>query len=466
MMGRVLVPRAVFGVCVVVGIAVTTIAVISPRDALLFRAASGRVALETLVAVAGLVGLWVAGRRYRESDSAADLCLAAGLAVYVTAQLSLNAAPVVLELSEESGHEVAAASGRLLVAALIAAAAFLSRRPMDRRTRGLATASALLAIVATTAGAVVFLASGPSSDPGAYGSANLIVALREAPVTGLILCVGAALLAAASTGFWRRARSTGDGFWGWLAMACALGALAQVNSIVVPEGLDRAWISTGDLVRAATAAALAAAVVAELRAVWHRAAAVAVARERRRVARDLHDGVVQDLAFIISQSLSEPPAASSQERIAAAAERALESSRELISELTRVPGSIAEVIEGRAGPIASRWGMALHVDVDRHVALRPDDLEEVLGMVSEAISNAARHAGASNVCVELRPGVHDRIRLRITDDGAGFDPAGTVVPNRGGFGLVSMHERARALGGEMRLESEPGTGTIIEVAPR
>ncbi len=464
MTGRILVPRAGFGACVVFGVAVTMIAAISPRDVLVFRAGSGRMVLETLVSVTALVALWIAERRYRESDSAADLYLAASLAVYVTVQLALNAAPAVLELSEESGHGGGAAPGRVLVAALIAAAAFVSRRPMDRRARRLATASAVLALVATGAGAVVFLASGLSADPRAHPSANLVVALREAPVMGLIQCVGAALFAAASTGFWRRARSTGDDFWGWLALACALGALARVNSIVVPEGLDPAWFSTGDLARAAAAAALAGAVLTELRAGWHRAAAGAVARERRRLARALHDGVVQDLAFIISQNLSERPAPGSrQDRIAAAAEHALESSREVISELTRAPsGSIAEEIEGRAGPLASRWGMELHVDVDRHVALRADDLEEVLGMVSEAISNAARHADASHVRVELRPGVHDRVRLHITDDGVGFDPAGT----RAGFGLVTMRERASALGGEMRLESEPGMGTMIEVAPR
>jgi signal transduction histidine kinase len=87
-----------------------------------------------------------------------------------------------------------------------------------------------------------------------------------------------------------------------------------------------------------------------------------------------------------------------------------------------------------------------------------------MGLVSEAISNAARHAHAAHVKVELCPGLHDRVRLRISDDGTGFDPRAPLSQAAGGFGLVSMRERAAALGGEIRLESEPGVGTLIEVA--
>ena len=71
--------------------------------------------------------------------------------------------------------------------------------------------------------------------------------------------------------------------------------------------------------------------------------------------------------------------------------------------------------------------------------------------------NAGRHGLAEKVTVRLWK--DDRVHLTIEDDGRGFDPS---VPTRG-FGLISMRERARAVGGDLRLASEPGTGTRIEV---
>ncbi len=471
MIGRIQPARAAFSVCVLAGLAITAIAALSPPDAVAFRASAGRAMLETLVAVITLAAVLAAQRRYRESESTADLCLVAGLAVVFVLGLVFNAAPVVLELGERGRHDLGAVPGQLLAAGLIAAAAFASRRPMEPRARRTATASAVLAVIATTGGALAFLGAHLDPEPMAKVPANLLVALRDAPVTGLSACVVATLFVAASAGFWRRGRTSGDGFWTWIALACALEALTRLSAVGLPEGSEQAWVSTHDLLHVAAAGALAGAVMAELRLVRHRAAAGAVARERRRLARDLHDGVVQDLAFILSQSRAPDgserhPAGSRDARIVAAAEHALESSRHVVSGLAdERTGSIAETIADRAGPLASRWGMTLHVDVDRHVSLRAGELDELVSMVSEAISNAARHAGASNVRVDLRPGIHDRARMRITDDGRGFL---TTAPAHadGGFGLGGMRERASVLGGEMWLESEPGAGTMIEVALR
>ena len=76
------------------------------------------------------------------------------------------------------------------------------------------------------------------------------------------------------------------------------------------------------------------------------------------------------------------------------------------------------------------------------------------------MSNAARHGAADAIRVELVNG--DGIRLRIIDDGAGFDPDRSSA-SEGGFGLVSMRERARAVGGVLTIESSPARGTEIEV---
>jgi signal transduction histidine kinase len=77
----------------------------------------------------------------------------------------------------------------------------------------------------------------------------------------------------------------------------------------------------------------------------------------------------------------------------------------------------------------------------------------------EAVANAGRHSGASEVSLKLeRDG--PRVRLRVSDKGCGFDPALTG----GGFGLVAMQQRACSVGGELRISSTPGSGSEVEAA--
>ena len=78
--------------------------------------------------------------------------------------------------------------------------------------------------------------------------------------------------------------------------------------------------------------------------------------------------------------------------------------------------------------------------------------------VREAVTNAGRHGHAVHIAVELTNS--EGLRLRVADDGGGFDPG----VESDGFGLVSMQERAKALGGRFLLASQPGGGTVIEIA--
>ena len=89
------------------------------------------------------------------------------------------------------------------------------------------------------------------------------------------------------------------------------------------------------------------------------------------------------------------------------------------------------------------------------MALDAPAKEEVLRIVREAVTNAARHGKARRVGIVLT--AMDGQSLTIRDDGEGFDPAST----NGGFGLLSMRERARAIGGELSVDSRPGEGTTV-----
>jgi len=86
---------------------------------------------------------------------------------------------------------------------------------------------------------------------------------------------------------------------------------------------------------------------------------------------------------------------------------------------------------------------------------------EVLRVANEALANALQHAGASRVTVTLEL-VDPLVGLAVADDGRGFDPA-EARRTSGRFGLTSMRERAEALGGLLRVDSAPGTGTTVRL---
>jgi signal transduction histidine kinase len=111
-----------------------------------------------------------------------------------------------------------------------------------------------------------------------------------------------------------------------------------------------------------------------------------------------------------------------------------------------------------AGEVADRVGIELELSVDPTIEVDPATRETLLRIVREAVSNAGLHGHAGRISVDLSNG--HGLRLRVTDDGEGFD---TEDAGSSGFGLTSMQERAKALGGQFRLRSQPGIGTEIEI---
>jgi signal transduction histidine kinase len=92
------------------------------------------------------------------------------------------------------------------------------------------------------------------------------------------------------------------------------------------------------------------------------------------------------------------------------------------------------------------------------IALSPREREAVVRIASEAVTNAARHSGAEVLRLQLER-FEAGLRLQVVDDGRGFDAA---QPRRG-FGLVTMRDRAEALGGKLRVDSRRGAGTRVEL---
>ena len=118
---------------------------------------------------------------------------------------------------------------------------------------------------------------------------------------------------------------------------------------------------------------------------------------------------------------------------------------------------LSEAVKGVADRVGTT--VALSLDPDVHVA--PDVREALVRIAREAVTNAARHGDARLVRVELENG--DGVRLRIVDDGHGFDSTSTRRRRSGGFGFTSMADRTRAIGGTLRVSSRRGVGTSVEV---
>jgi DNA-binding NarL/FixJ family response regulator/signal transduction histidine kinase len=192
--------------------------------------------------------------------------------------------------------------------------------------------------------------------------------------------------------------------------------------------------------------------------------------ERRRMARDLHDGALQDLTYALTaaqlaQSMAKDPNVERWlERTAEALKRTGRELRTAVydlrleSETDRpLPELVRSLVELNRRMSPDRHiGLRMMEDLPSHPFGRKDP--ELLRILQEALANTRRHSGAENVTVTLGA-EGGRIWAEVEDDGWGFE-AGTVP----GFGLKSMRERARALGGSLQVESWPGKGTRVRFA--
>lgn len=193
-------------------------------------------------------------------------------------------------------------------------------------------------------------------------------------------------------------------------------------------------------------------------------------RERRRLAEVLHDEAIQNLlaaAQELGEAEQEDPAGlytASLHRTRTAIERTVAELRDAIFDL--YPPVLEHVgLEAALQALLERWGRRGGFQATVEVApeaARVDD-EMVLALSRELVSNAARHAGASEVSLRL---VHDghAILLEVADDGRGFDEARrSAAVREGHIGLVASAERVEALGGSFTLDSTPGKGTRVRV---
>jgi nitrate/nitrite-specific signal transduction histidine kinase len=214
------------------------------------------------------------------------------------------------------------------------------------------------------------------------------------------------------------------------------------------------------------------AVAVENARLYEHSQSLAVLEERQRFARELHDSLTQSLygiSLFSEAARREMRSGDAQavqahlEQLATTGQQALKQMRLLVFEL-RPPAlereGLAAVLRERLRMVEGRLGIETHFGVDDQVGLSPQVEEALYRIAEEALNNALRHAAATSVVVYLGSNANC-VRLEVTDNGRGFDPQ--AVHGRGGVGLLTMCERAEALGGELNILSSPGQGTTVRV---
>ena len=198
---------------------------------------------------------------------------------------------------------------------------------------------------------------------------------------------------------------------------------------------------------------------------------LAAGEERAHLARELHDSVTQALfsMTLVSRSVemllgTDPDAARAHlGQLRELQREALAEMRALIFELR--PGNLqsdglVRALKTHTAALQGRLGLPVVVESDLEARL-PLAAEEVLYRIAqEALHNVVKHAAARQVRVDVRP-VDGGVRLRVEDDGKGFEP--DAVPD-GHLGLAGMRARAERVGATFSCESQPGAGTVVEVA--
>lgn len=186
--------------------------------------------------------------------------------------------------------------------------------------------------------------------------------------------------------------------------------------------------------------------------------------ERRRIARELHDDLGQLLTLLRLRAALPRPAPRELRRLADQCLRAL---RERVFQLRPVAleGGLAPALRRLAADFAHHAGPGRRYDCAAEPLAGLDDATalQLFRIAQEALSNATRHARARRVALTLRRDGDGRLCLRIEDDGAGFAPDSAAGR---GQGLRTLRERARLLGGRLRIDSAPGRGTRIELRCR
>ena len=412
---------------------------------------AARLSFDTAVAVVAAFVCILASVRFLVEGRVLDLLVAAG---FWSIALGTVAFSLVPSLSGSLSPAAAWASlgARLLGAGLIAVAPYVDSKMVDRR-RALTVGGAGVVIVLAAAGVGLRMRL-----PTGAGEADL--------VAGSYVRLAAALLTVlwlvALVGFGLRYRAHGRDFDSWMSLTATLVLFGDLQLVLNPV-VSSDYVLLGDFLRVVAYGTL---LVGVWRAISEAEFGRAVADERARVAREIHDGLAQYLFAISTQvNMLESGAPLEQvlPRLKRASTAAQQEARFAVLALSSAGGSARfdAALRRYVEVLTADGELEVELDVDPQVRLAPDEQIEVFRIVQEGLGNVRRHAEARHVEVSISQRLGRRV-VTVSDDGIGFDE--TTISR--GQGVANMRLRAEAIDGELSVTSNPGRGTAVEVVLR
>jgi signal transduction histidine kinase len=223
------------------------------------------------------------------------------------------------------------------------------------------------------------------------------------------------------------------------------------------------FISQGDFLRLLSYGVL---LVGVWRAISFAEFGRAVAEERARVAREIHDGLAQYLFAVSTHASmleSGAPLETTLPKLKEAAAAAQQEARFAILALSSASGTAPfdAALRRYIEFLTADGSLDVDVEIDPAILLAPDEQIEVFRIVQEGLANVRKHAGAQHAEVWIGQRLGRRI-VTVRDDGVGFDGEGAAA----GQGLKNMQLRADTIEGGFALRSRPGRGTAVEVVLR
>src|SRR3954447_25704655 len=414
-----------------------------------------KLVLTTLFMLAGGLVSVLSGTRFSVEGRRFDLFLCCGFFVTSVSWLAFSIIPSVAQTASGRTELWPAVIGRLLGWGLIAAAPFARGRVQHKRfVLGNALAVCVVGLIVTwgmtrSLGFVL-----PNFTRGFDPSMPL-------SLTGAL--AGAALLHLLSViGFSNRFRVKGEDLDYWLALGAILMLFSSLHFIFTPL-VHAGDVSQGDYLRLLAYGVL---LVGIWRAIRGSECGRAVAEERARVAREIHDGLAQYL-FAVSTHASMLEAGADPEKtipqLKAAALAAQQEAKYAVLALSSASGRspFDAALRRYVDFLTADGALAVELEIDPAIALGPDEQIELFRIVQEGLANARRHAGATHAWVQIGAYAGERF-VRLRDDGVGFEPS----EDGAGQGLRNMRERAASIGGALAIRSMPGSGTALEVVLR
>jgi signal transduction histidine kinase len=276
------------------------------------------------------------------------------------------------------------------------------------------------------------------------------------------LAVQALLSLVALIGFGLRYRNGGNDLDRWFASAATLSLFSSLYLVFQPL-TPTTTVSLGDFLQLVAYGVL---LVGVGRAVSAAAFGRAVAEERARVAREIHDGLAQYLFALATHASmldSGNVRPESVQRIKELAVSAQQEARFAVFALSSAGGSAPfdSALRRYVEFLTADGALEVDLELDAHVKLAPDEQIEVFRIVQEGLANVRKHANARRAEVRIALDGETRV-VSVSDDGAGFAPE----RDGAGQGLKNIRARADQIAGAATVRSQPGRGTVVEVALR